>query len=92
MENTQQEPTITFNGKTYIAKNLPQDVQEIIQMHQEWTGTLAIARREVLKNEVAIRGLLVELDTRFKTIDELAAEAASVPTPATEKRKKTARK
>lgn len=77
----QQEPTITFNNKTYLTRALPQDIQELVQIHQEWTGALAVAKRDVFKHEAAIRALLGELEIRFKTIDDAAA--AMVPaTPA----------
>lgn len=76
-DENKPEPIVTFNNKTYITRALPQDIQELVQIHQEWTGALAIARREVFKHEAALRGLLGELEGRFKAID--AAAAASVP-------------
>jgi hypothetical protein len=70
MENATQatEPTITFNDKVYTISSLPADIQEFISIHQVWTNELAGAKREVFKFEAAIRGLLNELENRFKTV------------------------
>jgi hypothetical protein len=62
-------PTITFNGKVYDIASLPGDLQEFISIHQSWNNELVGARREVFKFEAAIRGLLNELELRFKAID-----------------------
>lgn len=77
--STAQPPTVTFNNKTYLIQALPQDVQELIGVHQTWNGELTNQRREVFKLEAAIRGLMSELEIRFKAVDDAAA--ASVPMP-----------
>ena len=68
-DNTTVNPTITFNDKVYQIDSLPAEVQEFITIHQVWNTELATARREVFKFEAAIRGLLIELEHRFTSID-----------------------
>jgi hypothetical protein len=75
-EAVQPEPTITFNNKTYVAKDLPSDIRELVNIHQKWTVKIGEAREEVFKYEAAIRGLLSELENRFKAFDTPAAPPA----------------
>ena len=63
-------PAVTFNGKSYELSSLPQDLQDFISIHQTWTGELANSRREVFKIEAALRGLLSEMEIRFKAIED----------------------
>ena len=77
VEAVTTEATITFNDKVYVISALPQEVQELINIHQSWNIELGEQRREVFKTEAALRGLLIELDTRFKVIDIDAAAATA---------------
>lgn len=77
VETAATEATITFNDKVYVISALPQEVQELINIHQSWSVELGEQRREVFKLEAALRGLLLELETRFKVIDLETAEATA---------------
>jgi len=70
---SQPDPTVTFNGKTYLMDALEPQMQEMIKIHQLWTQEHEVARREVFKYEAALKGLMAELETRFKAIDSAAA-------------------
>ena len=78
VESTATEATITFNDKVYVISALPQEVQELINIHQSWSVELGEQRREVFKIEAALRGLLIELETRFKVVDLATTEATEV--------------
>ena len=65
-----QGPTITAGGNTYSIAGLPEDVQKLIQIYQNWEVELQAARTEVFKLEAAIRGLGIELEGRFKALTD----------------------
>ena len=69
----QEEQTITFNEKPYVISTLPKELQELIQIHQKWSADIIDAKLEVFKLEAATRGLIVEMENRFKLVDEETA-------------------
>lgn len=77
-----EEQTVTFNDKEYIIDRLPDDIKELISVHQTWNTELTNQKREVFKLEGAMRSVLNELEVRFKVIDDAAA--ASKPSVAKE--------
>jgi len=77
MTEEMQKPTVTFNDKAYDLESLPQDIKDLINIHQTWNTELVDQRRSVFKTEAAMRSVLNELETRFKQVD--AEAAAPVP-------------
>jgi len=83
-----QKPTVTFNDKAYDLESLPQDIKDLIAVHQTWNTEIVEQRRNVFKTEAAMRSVLNELETRFKQVDVEtatpvvvdAAPAVEVPT------------
>jgi hypothetical protein len=73
-----QKPTVTFNDKVYDLEGLPQEVKDLINIHQMWNTELVEQRRNVFKTEAAMRSVLNELETRFKQVDTDAAPVAEV--------------
>jgi hypothetical protein len=67
------KPTVTFNGKSYIIEALDPAMQDMIKIHQQWQQEHEVARREVFKYEAALKGLMTELEVRFKAVDAAAA-------------------
>lgn len=72
-EPANPEPTVTFNDKTYLVKDLPPEILELVRLHQDWTKDLAKSREEVFKVESALRGILLELEHRFVTYNSRVA-------------------
>jgi len=79
-----QKPTVTFNDKAYDLESLPQDVKDLISVHQMWNTELVEQRRNVFKTEAAMRSVLNELETRFKQVDADAAAPVAEVAPAVE--------
>jgi hypothetical protein len=64
-----QEQTITFNEKPYVISSLPKELQELIQIHQQWSNDQIKAKLEVFKLDAALRGLISEMETRFSALE-----------------------
>jgi hypothetical protein len=70
---TPENPTVTFNNKVYLLAALDTQMQDMIKIHQLWQQEHETARREVFKLEAALKGLMSELELRFKAVDSAAA-------------------
>ena len=63
-------PTITVDDKQYEIEALPDEVKELLALHQQAQAAMFTARREFLIQEVAVNGLVSSLSVRLKALEE----------------------
>jgi hypothetical protein len=62
--------TIQVGDKHLLVKMLPQEVQDLINIHELWVEQLETAKLEVFKLEAALRGLMTEIEVRVSSLGE----------------------
>ncbi|MAO23262.1 MAG: hypothetical protein CMJ25_21120 [Phycisphaerae bacterium] len=63
-------PTITVDDKQYDIEGLPDEVKELLTLHQQAQAAMLTARRESLIQEVAVNGLVSSISARLKALEE----------------------
>ncbi len=67
MENAEQaKPTITVDDETYEIDSLPDNVKELLGLHQEAQDRMLKARREAAIAEVAVNGFVQMISASVK--------------------------
>jgi len=51
------EPTVTVGNKSYAIADLPDEVRELLSLHDEAQGNAIKAKREAAINEIAVANL-----------------------------------
>lgn len=63
-------PVLSIKGKDFPVPQLPQDIQNLIKIYEKWQLELADKKLEVFKQEAAIRGIEVEIETRITKLGQ----------------------
>ena len=69
--NDPQNPKITILGKEHFFKDLPEDVQKMVALYNAWQTELAKQQAEVMKLELAVRGVSQDI---MKAMSETVGE------------------
>lgn len=73
--NDPQNPKITILGKEHMFKDLPEDVQKMVTLYNAWNVDLAKQQTEVMKLELAIRGVTQDI---MRAMSETTGEAVKL--------------
>lgn len=63
-------PTITVDDKEYEVASLPDEVKELLALHQQAQASMLSARREAVIHEVAVSGFATSIANRMKALEE----------------------
>jgi hypothetical protein len=79
----QQIKTITVDGVEHDLASFPQEVQQLVAIHQRWEVKKVEAKLELAMVEAALRDLTKELSDKIKValtpeVEEVTAEAEEV--------------
>jgi len=63
-------PTITVDDLEYDLASLPDEVKELLMLHQQAQGAMLNARRESLIQEIAVNNIASSISARLKALEE----------------------
>ena len=63
-------PTITVDDLEYDIASLPDEVKELLTLHQQAQGAMLNARRESLIQEIAVNNIASSISARLKALEE----------------------
>ena len=76
MTEQQERPTIVVDDQEYVIEDLPQEIKELLGLHQEASQMMLGARRQAAIHELAVQNLAKMISEKVK---EEPAEAEIVP-------------
>lgn len=68
--NQEGTPTITVDDQKYDIASLPDEVKELLILHQQAQGAMLNARRDAVIQEIAVTNLANSISARLKATEE----------------------